>query len=60
MSVSIRFKWEDIWIGAYIERVTDLYDYSSGFILYLCIVPMFPIKFDFTKYYFQKKEGRLK
>lgn len=39
IKIRIKFKWQDIWIGAYYEG------YKEGFCsIYICIIPMLPIR----------------
>jgi maltodextrin utilization protein YvdJ len=43
MKIKIKFKWQDMWIGAYWENYLGLKS------VYLCIIPMLPIKITFNK-----------
>jgi hypothetical protein len=43
MKVTVKFKWQDMWVGGYWENNLGLKS------LYLCIIPMFPIKITFSK-----------
>jgi hypothetical protein len=36
VKISIKFLWRDMWIGAYLSENA----------LYLCLIPMFPIKVE--------------
>ena len=48
-NVSVRLIWEprDFWIGVYWERVYEVYE--RGFDLYVCLVPMFPIRISWGR-----------
>jgi hypothetical protein len=39
MKVSVFLAWYDMWVGAYYDRTKH--------ILYVCLLPMIVIKFDF-------------
>jgi hypothetical protein len=39
LSVSLSFKWFDFWVGWYFDKVSK--------VLYVCLLPMFPIRFYF-------------
>ena len=37
LSIKLTFKWFDCWVGWYLDRVAR--------VLYVCLLPMFPIRF---------------
>jgi len=41
--ISISFKWQNIWVGAFIGKGTK---YPKA--VYVCIIPCFPIKFSWA------------
>ena len=41
MSIKIKFKLKDFWIGVYWERSTDIM--NRGLNIYICILPCIPI-----------------
>lgn len=45
ISTSIVFEPRDLWVGAYWRRE------SGEFFLYLCVIPMMPIRFHFKRSY---------
>lgn len=41
--IGINFKWQDLWVGAYIVRKHNRFEWNAGWDVFICIVPMFPI-----------------
>ena len=45
LSISVCWKWQDLWVGLFIKP--ELW----GFILYLCLIPCLPIRIHFKRSY---------